>query len=236
MYSSQRKSSMNYLRAYVRLCKTAKSRNNFKKKYDKSLYEKHHIFPESVYGRNSYTVLLTFREHYIAHKLLWKAFKFRYGEHHHKTRKMASAYHFMVYGKGDTHRNLEIYTSRVYSSARKAIRECKLGRKRVDMVGKSYFGASEETIKLGIEKMRKKKTGIKIAYPKNRKSSPCSDEKANKISVARKNTVEKYKRMTTEQFINWIQTQKLYTKSGRKNSNVTRAIISRGEQLENYYV
>jgi hypothetical protein len=227
---------MNYLRAYIRLCRAAKSRNTFGKKYDTDLYEKHHIFPESIYGRNSCTVLLTFREHYIAHKLLWKAFKFRYGEHHNKTRKMASAYHFMVYGKGDTHRKLEIYTSRVYSSARKAIRECKLGKKRIDMVGKSYFGASEETIKLGIEKMRKKKTGMKISYPENRKSSPCSDEKANKISIARKNTLEKYKRMTNEQFINWVQAQKLYTKSGKKNSNVTRAIISRGEQLGKYYV
>jgi hypothetical protein len=34
--------------------------------------ENHHIFPQCVYGKNSFTVKLTHREHYIAHLLLAK--------------------------------------------------------------------------------------------------------------------------------------------------------------------
>lgn len=45
-----------------------------KKRYTTSdvFYEKHHIFPKSIYGENGYIVKLTLREHYLAHKLLVK--------------------------------------------------------------------------------------------------------------------------------------------------------------------
>ncbi len=37
--------------------------------------EAHHIFPVSIFGKNSLTVNLTHREHYISHLLLWRIFE-----------------------------------------------------------------------------------------------------------------------------------------------------------------
>lgn len=59
------------------------------------VYEKHHVFPVSIYGSNKYTVKLTLRQHYIAHALLYKACIFRYGENNIKTKKMIKAFLFM---------------------------------------------------------------------------------------------------------------------------------------------
>ena len=36
--------------------------------------ERHHIFPKSIYGDNDFLVNLTYKEHYIAHMLLWKMY------------------------------------------------------------------------------------------------------------------------------------------------------------------
>lgn len=225
---------MNYLKAYIALCKSAEKRDKSILKETRSLYEKHHVFPKSIYGKNEKVVFLTLREHYVAHKLLWKAFRKRYGVLDQKTRQMASAFHIMVYGIGDTNRTSN-YTSQQYNLARIACVESKTGRSRNDMKGKQYFGASKETILSGIEKMRRKKTGMKVSYPANRKSSPCSKEKAEKISNARKQTLEKYKALSKKQFLDWLNSQKLYAKDGRMNSNVTRAIFARNEKIEDYY-
>ena len=103
------------------------------------------------------------------------------------------------------------------------------------MKGKKYFGASEDSIKNGIEKMRKKKVGMKVDYPKNRKSSPCSPEKSKKISETRKNTKLKFISMTEEEFNIWVSNQNLYRKDGAKNSNVTRVLMWRNISFEKYY-
>jgi hypothetical protein len=215
---------MNYLKHYIILIRNSIDRNI----ETRSHYESHHIFPKSIYGENNNTVLLTLREHYIAHKLLWKLMKKRYGKSDSRTRKMANAFHFMIYGKGDTNR-VESTNSYLYKSARLAVSDSKFGKKREDMKGKRYFGASNETIKNGIEKMRSKKTGMKIDYPKERKTSPCSSEKSNKISESRKNTKQKYINMSEEEFNVWLSKQKYYAKDGRINSNVSRAIKWRNE-------
>lgn len=103
------------------------------------------------------------------------------------------------------------------------------------MRGKRYFGASEERVRRGIEKMRQKKTGMKINYPSNRNSPPCSETKKLKIAEARLKTKEKYTIMTDEEFREWIAGQTLIAKDGRKNPNVTRAIVWRGEEISKYY-
>jgi len=92
---------MHYLKAYVRLVRRAETRIV---EDGQNLYEKHHVFPVSLFGKNSRIVLFTLREHYLAHKLLWKACRKRYGYADQKTRKMANAFHWMVYGVGDTNR------------------------------------------------------------------------------------------------------------------------------------
>lgn len=80
---------MNYLKIYFKLIKRAKNRAEV------DFYEKHHIFPVSIYGENKKIVKLTPREHYIAHAMLYKGFVKRYGEKHYKTIKMAKAFLFM---------------------------------------------------------------------------------------------------------------------------------------------
>jgi len=216
---------MNYIKQYILLIRNSKKRTI----YDKTKYEAHHVFPKSIYGENNNIVYLTFREHYIAHKLLWKFFRKRYGFKDERTRKMAMAFHWMIYGKGDTYRKSKYDNSYLYESARKAAKEAKKGKRRIDMIGKAYFGASEETMRNGIEKMRNKKIGMKINYPKNRISSPCSAEKSNKISEARKNTKLNFITMSEEEFQKWLSKQNYYAKDGRINSNVSRAIKWRNE-------
>lgn len=63
---------MNYERIYHKIILNAKKQNRTKSK--DSYYERHHIKPKSLGGDNSKDnlVLLTAREHFICHTLLWK--------------------------------------------------------------------------------------------------------------------------------------------------------------------
>lgn len=67
---------MNYQKIYEDLISKAKSENRIKlKRNDPNFiyYEKHHIIPKCLNGNNSKEnlVLLTAREHFVAHKLLY---------------------------------------------------------------------------------------------------------------------------------------------------------------------
>lgn len=64
---------MNYQKVYDELIKSAQSKNRIKSK--ECYYERHHIIPKCLGGKDvkQNLVLLTAREHYIAHKLLSKA-------------------------------------------------------------------------------------------------------------------------------------------------------------------
>jgi len=87
---------MNYLKYYIKLIKKAETRENPPNKY-----ERHHIFPKSIYGKNNRVVKLTPKEHYIAHALLYKGFVKRYGFKDAKTIKMAYAFRCMHIKTGD---------------------------------------------------------------------------------------------------------------------------------------
>ncbi len=91
---------------------------------DGNYYETHHIIPRSLGGKNieENLVLLTAREHYLAHYLLWK---FSEGE---KKSKMAYAFYFMSHKKGT-----KIISSRAYEKAKKEFTErvSKVKSKRV---------------------------------------------------------------------------------------------------------
>ena len=84
---------MNYLKIYCALMRKGLKRQSTKK--PSLYYEKHHVFPKSIYGKNKLTVELTAREHYIAHALLYKICKKRYGTDNFKTRKMSFAFFLM---------------------------------------------------------------------------------------------------------------------------------------------
>lgn len=107
-------------------------------------FEKHHIFPVSIFGDNKETIKLTLREHFNAHWLLWKATS------GYIQRKMANAVHMMMRGRKD----IVEFTDVHYEQARKAVKEARTGtctaynietkkyvkiKKDSDLIGSRYF-------------------------------------------------------------------------------------------------
>lgn len=117
------------------------------KKYDSSYvyYENHHILPSSLFPEFSKlkdnlwnSVLLTAREHFIVHALIWKHFK---SINHNNVYKMAKAFNKMRYGDKNQNR----YSSKLYEY-------CKITHKNETFIG---VPRSDETK----EKIRQTKTG-----------------------------------------------------------------------------
>jgi Straboviridae homing endonuclease len=105
---------MNYLKIYESLIKEAKKKN--RKKLRKTnenyvYYENHHILPKCIGGLNNKEnlILLTPKEHYLAHKLLVRIYK--------GNRKIALAYHRMTFDKKNNYH----ISARDYDFAKKLI-------------------------------------------------------------------------------------------------------------------
>lgn len=98
---------MNYQFHYDRLVETRKNRKLEENVY----YEEHHILPRSMGGSNDpeNLVMLTAREHFLAHWLLWRIFK---------NRQTAFAFHAMKFNKRK--KEYEFLSSRLYAEAREA--------------------------------------------------------------------------------------------------------------------
>jgi len=99
---------MNYQKIYDQIIERARSENRFKT--TKVVYERHHILMKSMGGEDEdeNLVYLTFREHFVAHRLLWRI---------HKNSQSAHAFNMMA-GRSKN-KNL-IISSRVYAEAREA--------------------------------------------------------------------------------------------------------------------
>jgi hypothetical protein len=86
--------------------------------------EKHHVFIKAIFGENNRVVCLTAREHFVAHLLLWKACRNRYGVQHWKTAKTAHAVWNMAgvtkNNPGRMPTSWEVQQSRVASSEAKS--------------------------------------------------------------------------------------------------------------------
>lgn len=162
--------------------------------------------------------------HFAANQMTWNHNGKRYNSRLFSLARMAN----FVYWSGDGNPSKR-------PEVRNKIAKAKIGKPRNDLKGKSYFGASEDKIKSGIEKMVIKKTGMKINYPKNRKSPPCSEEKRQKIKATRSKTKDNYINMSVDDFNLWISEQNLYNKNGKRNSNVTRVLSYRNIPIEEYY-
>ena len=132
---------MNYLKVYCNLIRKAENRTPHE-----GYTEKHHTFPKSIFGKNNRIVVLTGREHYIAHALLEKVCIQRYGLKDNKTIKMNFA-HISMKGNGRMY-----FNSRLYGSAKR--------RRSENMKGVKYslgFKHTEETRK----KQSKARQGMK---------------------------------------------------------------------------
>ena len=98
---------MNYLKHYCNLIRKAENRVP-----PEGYTEKHHTFPVSIFGKNKRIVVLTAREHYIAHALLEKICIKKYGLEHYKTQKMTYAHLSMNSGEN------RYYNSYLYENAK----------------------------------------------------------------------------------------------------------------------
>jgi|688.fasta_scaffold493982_2 hypothetical protein len=125
---------MNYLRTYVRLIR------KFQNQPEPETYEKHHVFPKSIYGKNNYVVKLTPRQHYIAHALLYKGLVKRYGPSDWRTKKMMHAFWFM-HALGPRH-NGRYTSARLYETIRvdfvKSLREQNMKKERNPFFGQKH--------------------------------------------------------------------------------------------------
>lgn len=137
---------MNYNRIYEELIANAKEQQ--RSKGSDEYYEIHHIIPTSLGGPDTpdNKVLLTAREHYLAH---WLLYKFSEGSDKHK---MGYAWHNMTISNSHQYR----YNSHTYEYARKACGEAVKYR----LSGKTYaeIYGGEKAAEL-LEKRREAKTG-----------------------------------------------------------------------------
>jgi hypothetical protein len=164
---------MNYLKHYCNLIRKAENRTP-----PKGYTEKHHTFPKSIFGDNNRVVVLTAREHYVAHALLEKVCIQRYKIEHWKTKKMIYAHIMMGVTSEDNQKRY--YNSYLYERARIRISNFIRGEnhpgygkpipeERKIKISNSLMGhfVSEETRKkIGdIHKQRTYSEDEKIDYP-----------------------------------------------------------------------
>jgi hypothetical protein len=137
---------MNYQWHYDQLMITRKDRIPEKGQY----YERHHIIPKSLGGDNSpeNLVILTAREHFIAHWLLWLL---------HRNRKTACAFWSMC--RSGSKNSGRITSSKMYAIAKEAssitMSEFRKGKKMSD-----EFKSNMSTLKKGNTNRLGKTTSI----------------------------------------------------------------------------
>jgi hypothetical protein len=124
--------------------------------------ERHHIFIKAIFGENGRVVYLTAREHFIAHLLLWKACRKRYGVQHWKTAKTGKSVQAMSMKSQFT---CNRQTGRLYEIAKKANSESMSG----DLHWSRQDGAVSPFVALNKDPVRAKRIGeINSKREKNR--------------------------------------------------------------------
>lgn len=160
---------MNYLKIYCNLIRKAENRTP-----PEGYTEKHHTFPKSIFGKNNRIVVLTAREHSVAHALLEKIYLKRCGIENWKTQKMIFAYCNMS-ASNQYHKNRYI-NSRLYESSR--IRKSKImsgknnpfyGKKHSDEVIAKIKQANSGRIMVVTEDHAKKISESKKGKPLSKK-------------------------------------------------------------------
>ena len=162
---------MNYKRIYAQLCLSRMLMK--RKKGGDEYYENHHYLPESLGGPNipSNMVLLTAKEQYIAHFLLYKIYK--QNGITQNTHKMALALMFM--------KTRDVFNSHTYHIARKAVSEAKKGKSSWNKGKKGVY--SEETLKKmsTSSKGRQTRLGAKLSDETKKKIGKKSKNRGKKV-------------------------------------------------------
>lgn len=167
---------MDYQKHYESLINSRKQMNRVKSKDVAEIYfEDHHIVPKCLGGSNKKenVILLTAREHYIAHWLLWKATR---------NTKLAFAFISMAFTNKNNRRLTSIQYERARQVQRDIISDYNKGKKRtpeqIEKIRQTHLGSKrcEET-----------KQKMKEAW-KKRRLIPVSEETRQKISDANTKT------------------------------------------------
>jgi hypothetical protein len=132
---------MNYLKVYCNLIRKAENRTP-----PEGYTEKHHTFPKSIFGKNNRIVVLTAREHYIAHALLEKICIQRYGLKDWRTIKMNFAHISMKSN------DIRYFNSYLYESAK---------LRRSEFMKCQKYGLGLKHTKEARKKMSKMRKGMK---------------------------------------------------------------------------
>lgn len=198
-----------YEKWYYNIIQNAKNKN--RSKGGNIYYESHHINPVSLGGpdTNDNKVLLTGREHFICH---WLLYKFCEGNDKHK---MAHAWFMMCNTKNDNQQRY-IPNSRIYEAAKKA---------------KNISGTSEETRKKQSEsqkgKILKQETRKKISKTMTGKIK--SEEHRKNLSNSLKGyekTQEHIKSIAdSRRGSKWSEEQKEKLKENRPNNGENNPIF-----------
>ena len=194
---------MNYKKIYIKLMRKGLNRQLPKE----VCVEKHHIFPKSIFGKNKSIVILTAREHFIAHLLLWKYYQKKYGNKNEKTKKMLNAVWWM------RHTDNKQINSKIYETLKinKAIimsesmsgenNPMKKEENRIKMSGENHY-LNKDPIKKEEHKIRMSGENNPY-YGKIGENSPFfgqkhSEETKNKLKVAQKKYMKKVERVDPE--------------------------------------
>lgn len=155
--------------------------------------EKHHVFPKSIFGKNNRIVILTAKEHYIAHAFLEKIYIKRYGMRNKNTHKMIRA--FFMMNNATSSSQQRYINSKLYEVNRLHYSESVSG-KNSPMYGKKRVFSTEHltnlraTYKKGVDNPLYGKTRSKEVRDKIRAAKQnISTETCEKISNARKGMV-----------------------------------------------
>jgi hypothetical protein len=146
---------MDYLKNYLQYIKYVKTLD--RRKGSDEYYEKHHIFPRSIYplwkDKASNIVLLTAREHFLAHYLLCKIY-----EHRNKRNyfKMLNAFEALSILKNQKTREVIYCNSKLYEKMKTEI-----SKKTSALMKGNSFNKGRIQSKKEIEKRRLSNTGKK---------------------------------------------------------------------------
>jgi hypothetical protein len=136
---------MDYKKIYDQLMASRLSIKSERKiqKESGEYFERHHIIPLSLGGDKSYAlgsdniVLLTAREHYLAHRMLWLIYQ---------TREMGFAFHKMVFSTSPLQKRR--FDAKAYEAAKLAMSQCQRGENN-PMFGKVSWMKGKEPASKG---------------------------------------------------------------------------------------
>lgn len=177
---------MNYQRIYDEIINNALIRGLDKNRLN-GYYEKHHIIPKCLSGSNekSNLVLLTGREHYLCHYLLWKIYK--------DNNKLMNAIWRMIHGQQSKFININ---SKQYEDLKM------IKSNQMKEFNKTFQFSDEAVEKIKQSKIGKKRKPFTRSSPtketiekrlktKSEKTYVVSEETKRKISKGQKNRIPK---------------------------------------------